>query len=235
MIALLFIFSFLGLCLAVTAYSDKSILHLGFLWSDPFLLLIKIACGAAVFILLFQLFIRRLLFKKALKAVFGIIFLPIVLLPVFRCYFKVPYIFCNVCPLPCPWGILRIFIFNTALFLNLSEKLWCGNLCPLGTFHECQAKISKQNFELPSWVNLSAYLILFLSVTMYCLALPGSRAVAFFEIGSYEWVVTTVSIASLILIAAFFIPRLWCRYACPVGAIAKLTSALQRFIQDNRK
>lgn len=225
----------MGLCLAVAAYSDNTVQYLGFLWSHPFRFLIKVVCVAAFFILLFRLSAHRLLFKKALKSVFGVIFLPLILLPIFRCYFKVPYIFCAVCPARCPWGISRIFIFNTAILLNLSEKFWCRNICPLGTFQECQAKISKQNFRLPSWANLSVYVILFLYIAMYCLALSGSHALSFFEIGRYGWVVTTGSIAVLILIAAFFIPKFWCRYACPVGAIAKLTSRLLKIYQDKRK
>ena len=216
------------------AYSDHTMLHLGFLWMDPFRFLIKVACAAAFFILLFRLFTHRLLFRKVLKLVFGVVFLPLVLLPVFRCWFKVPYIFCDVCPEQCPWGISRIIIFNTAILLNLSGKFWCGNLCPLGTFQECQANISKRSFKLPSWANLSAYAILVLFIVMYYLALSGSHALAFFEIGRYGWVVTTVSIALLILFTAFFIPRFWCRYACPVGTIAKSTSNITRFIKDKR-
>jgi len=209
--------------------------HLDFLWGQPFQLLIKIACAAAFFILLLRVFTRRLLFRKALKPVFGIIFLPLALLPVFRCYFKVPYIFCGACPIQCPWGISRVFIFNTAVLLNLSDKFWCAYLCPFGTLQECQVNISKQGFRLPHWTNLSAYAILLLFFAMYYLASSASHALAFFETGRYGWVVTTVSIASLILLAAFFIPRFWCRYACPVGTIAKLTSGVLHFIQDKWK
>jgi len=226
------IFSFLGFCLAVMAYLKNTVSYLGFLWSYPFRFLIYVACAAALFILLIRLFTRRTLFQKAMKLVYGIIFLPLVLLPVFMCYFKVPYVFCDVCPTQCPWGISRTFVFNTALLLNLSGRFWCVNLCPFGTFQECQTQISKRNFTLPSWVNLSGYAILFLFMGMYYLALLGSGALIYFEIGRYGWVVTTASVALLIIIAAFFIPRFWCRYACPVGTIAKLTSGFSRFIQD---
>lgn len=226
------IFSFLGLCLAAMAYSDHAMRYLGFLWGSSFGFLIKSACAIAFFILLLRLFTNRLLFRNALKLVFGIIFLPLVLLPVFRCWFKVPYIFCDSCPAQCPWGISRIILFNTAILLNLSDRFWCVNLCPLGTFQECQAGISKQNFKLPAWMNLSAYATLLLFFAMYYLALSGSHALVFFEIGRYGWVVMTVVIASLFLFVAFFIPRFWCRYACPVGTIANLTSSASRFIRE---
>ena len=216
--------------MAVLAYSDHAILRLGFLWGDKFRFLILLACAASFFILLFYLFTHRSLFRRALKPVFGIIFLPLVLLPAFRCWFKVPYIFCDSCPGQCPWGISRTILFNTAILLNLSEKFWCWNLCPLGTFQECQAGISKRGFKLPSWINLTPYIILILFLIMYYLTSSGSPMLAFFEIGRYGWVAITASIALLVLLAAFFVPRLWCRYACPVGTIAKLTSGIKRFI-----
>ena len=229
------IFSFLGFCLAAMAYPENTVSYLGFFWSYTFRFLIYIACVSALFLLLLRLFTRRLLFQKALKFVYGIIFLPLLLLPIFRCYFKVPYIFCSVCPAQCPWGISRLLVFNTAILFNLSGKFWCVNICPFGTFQECQTQISKRNLTLPFWANLSGYAILFLFIGMYYLALSGLHALVYFENERYTWMVTTASAALLILIAAFFIPRLFCRYVCPVGTIAKLSSSFLHFIQDKRK
>lgn len=234
--AILFcVFLFSGLCLAAAAYSDRFASYLGFLWREEFRYLTKTAFGAALLILLFRMFTGRTLFRNALKIASGIILLPLVLLPVFRCFFKVPYIFCGVCPTQCPWGISRTFIFNSAVLLNLSGKFFCGYLCPFGTFQECQVNISKQSFRMPSWVKLSAYAILLAFIAMYYIASSGSHALLFFETGGYGWVTVTVSIASVILIASFFIPRFWCRYACPVGAIAGVTLHLSRFIQKKLK
>ncbi len=229
------ILSFLGFCLALLAYLGNSIAYLDFLWSYQFRLLIYLACAVALFILVFQLFTRRLLLQKALKLVYGIIFLPLLLLPIFRCYFKVPYVFCDVCPGQCPWGISRTFIFNAALIFNLSGKFWCVNLCPFGTLQEGQTQISKRNFLLPSWVNLLSYLTLFLFIGMYCLAFIGSAALTSFEIGRYGWVAITASAALLIIIISFLISRFWCRFLCPVGTIAKMTSSFSRFIQKRWK
>lgn len=229
------IFSFLGFCLAALAYPENTVSFLGFFWSYKFRFLIYIACASAFILLLVRLFTRRLFFQKALKFAYGIIFLPLLLLPIFRCYFKVPYIFCSICPAQCPWGISRPFVFNAAILFNLSGRFWCVNICPFGTFQECQTQISKLNFSLPSWLNFLSYLTLLLFIGMYFLALSGLGALAYFENERYMWVVTTASAALLILIAAFFIPRFFCRYVCPVGTIAKLTSSFLRLIQDKRK
>lgn len=234
-IVLFGVFLFLGVCLAAASYLEKAASYLDFFWSYRFRLLIYIACAAALFILLFRLFTRRLLFQKALKPIYGVIFLPLLLLPVFRCYFKIPCVFCDVCPGQCPWGISRAFVFNSALIFNLSGKFWCVNLCPFGTFQECQTQVSKRNFLLPSWVNLFSYFFLLLFIGLYCLSLIGPGARAAFEIGIYGWVAITASAALLIIITAFFISRFWCRFLCPVGTIAKITSGFLRFVQNKWK
>ena len=67
-----------------------------------------------------------------------------------------------------------------------------------------------------------SYPVLTLTGWMYSLTLLGSSLVACFEIGYYAWIGTTVLAAALIFTAAFFVPKFWCRYLCPVGAVAEL-------------
>ena len=50
--------------------------------------------------------------ENLLKIIYGILFLPVAFFPMLRCYFKVPYIFCKVCPRKCPWGELYTIIQN---------------------------------------------------------------------------------------------------------------------------
>jgi hypothetical protein len=222
------IFSFLGLCLVFLASTAKVAYYLRFLWSRNFQLLIKIVFASAFCLLIFRWLTHRVLPKKITKLVYGIIFLPLLILPVFRCCFKVPYVFCRVCPNKCPWGMSRTFIFSAFLTLNLSGRFWCFYLCPFGTFQECQAQISRQNFKVPFRTGFLSYPILLLTVWMYSLTLLGSQIVIYFMAGYYEWVGTTVFIAASILITTFFIPKFWCRFFCPVGIIAELFSGIRR-------
>jgi polyferredoxin len=66
---------------------------------------------------------------------------------------------------------------------------------------------------------------------MYFLTFFASPWVGFFEHGEYVWVAVTASIAILIIAAAFFITRFWCRYFCPVGTIAELSFRLKRLLK----
>jgi polyferredoxin len=217
-----------GLLLAGAAYFEwgRHLLH--FLWSRPLLALLKILLFAAFGLWALKRTTHKFLPQRWLKWVYGILFLPVLLLPVFRCYFKVPYVFCRVCPHKCPWGILRSFAFPAFLLLNLSSKFWCTALCPLGTFQECQAQISPKRFKLPSWIELAAYVVLLLVTGMYLLTLFDVSWVKFFEMGRYAWVEVSLWVAGLITAAAFFIPKFWCRYFCPVGTIDGMISSFRR-------
>ena len=224
------IFSFLVICLAWVAQSANVTNYLNFFWSESFQVLIKVIIALAFLLILVRWLTKKTLPQKALKLVFGIILLPLLILPVFRCSFKVPYVFCRVCPTRCPWGISRTFLFSSFLSLNVFGNFWCTSCCPVGTFQECQTQVSKWHLKLPSWISLTSYLALLLTLGMYFLSLSG-RAQGYFQVGYYEWVGLTVSVAGLIMVAAFFIPKFWCRYFCPVGSIAGLTSSLRKRIK----
>ena len=207
------------------------VFYLGFLWSRDFQLLIEIVIGSAFCLLIFRWLTRKILPRKAIKLVYGVIFLPLLILPLFRCCFKVPYVFCRVCPNKCPWGISRTFLFSAFLTLNLSGRFWCFYLCPFGTFQECQAQISKQNLKLPFPAGFLSYPVMLLTAWMYSLTLLGSQIVTYFSAGYYNWVITTTAVAASILAIAFFIPKFWCRCFCPVGIIADLTGALRGLVR----
>ena len=203
-------------------------IRFSFLWGRDFQLLIKIVLVLALCLLLFRLISRRSLPRKVMKLIYGVILLPVIILPVFRCSFKVPYVFCRICPNKCPWGISRTFIFSAILTMNLSGRFWCFYLCPFGTFQECQVQISKQNLKVPFRIGFLSYPALLLTAWMYSLTLLGSQMAVYFAAGYYVWMERTVFAALAIITAAFFIPKFWCRFFCPVGIIAELTSILRR-------
>ncbi len=224
---LFWLFSFLGLGTAWFALPGNEGGLLGFLWSPVFLNTVRIFCVIALILLVISRLTQRPLPQAVLKWIFGILFLPLVLLPVFRCYFKVPYVFCRACPQPCPWGLCRTFIFNSFLLLNLSGRFWCANLCPIGTYQEGQTHLSKKYLKIFSWLFFSSYIILLLVAGMYLLTLFGSPWVAKFEAGRYAWGTTAVITFLAVFVLSFFVPKFGCRYICPVGAIAELTTSLR--------
>ncbi len=227
-LVLLGIFALMGLFLAGAAYFEWGRPFLSFLWGRPFLTLLKILLITAFGLWALKRITHKFPPQKCLKWVYGVLFLPVLLLPIFRCYFKVPYVFCRVCPHKCPWGILRSAAFPAFLLLNLSNKFWCTALCPFGTFQECQAQISPKRFKLPLWIELFAYAVLFLVTGMYLSTLFGAPWVKFFEMGRYAWAEVSVGVAILVLMVAFLIPKFWCRYFCPVGTIDEVVSSFRR-------
>ena len=229
------IFSLAGFITAILAYSEKSLPLLYFLWRQPFLVFIRIFCIALFCFLFFKLLNRKVLSWGWLKWLGGIIFLPVLILPAMRCCFKVPYVFCRVCPDKCPWGLSRTLFFTSFVSLNLSGRFWCTAVCPVGTFQECQAQLSKKHLKPYSWLSGLPYIILFLAIGMYFLTFFASPWVESFEHGEYVWVAVTISIAILIIAAAFFITRFWCRYFCPIGTITELSLRLKRLLKIDKK
>ena len=228
------IFSLAGLLIAIIAHSEKSLHIIYFLWKQPFLVSVRIFCLILFCFLFLKRFNQKFLSPYWLKLICGIIFLPVLLLPVLRCYFKIPYIFCRACPDKCPWGLSRSLFFTSFIALNLSGRFWCTACCPFGTFQECLAQTSKKRLRFFSWVSGSAYIVLFLAAGMYFLSFFGMSWQGVFENGEYAWGVVTVFVAVLLITAVFFIPKAFCRYICPVGTIAELNNRLRGFLRPDK-
>ncbi len=166
--------------------------------------------------------------KEKLRNLNYIIFLPIVFLPIFRCYFRIPYIFCRICPKKCPWGELRPIIIPFVLLLNTDKRFWCFNLCPLGTLQRHQCKLNKKRIKLPRWLKNIRYIFLLFTIVIVIKLTIGIRQAKYsLLIGVYHPVILTILIASVILILAFFIPLFWCEYFCPIGSFSDLVLRLE--------
>jgi len=216
-----------GILIALAAYFEQGWPFLSFFWEPFFLKSLAILLVMAVLGGILRRITQRYPPRKWLQWIYGILFLPVVLLPVFRCYFKVPYVFCRACPSPCPWGILRGVAFPAFLLMNLFSKYWCTTLCPFGTFQECQDRLSPKRFKIPAWTGFFAYLVLFLVTGLYLLTLFDSSWVRWFEAGHYTWMGVTVSVAALLLAVSFLIPKFFCRYFCPVSTIDRMVTDLK--------
>ena len=145
----------------------------------------------------------------------------------FRCYFKVPYIFCRACPRKCPWGELRPFIIPSFLLLNLDKRFWCFKLCPFGTLQDYQSKISNKRINLPRWLRNIRYLILLFVIIVVLVLIFNETFYLLFFNGNYNVSLIVLSIAIIIFILAFFIPRFWCNYFCPIGSFSDLVLKLE--------
>jgi len=135
----------------------------------------------------------------------------------------------------CALTELNIALLVSTLVLTIaSKKSFCGWVCPLGTVQERLGrlghKVFHRSFRLPTspdrlllnlrYVVLIAIPVLTFTVWQYDL---GFRAFDPFYIlftwGGHETLAFSVYIVIIVLAAALFVPFLWCRYLCPMGAI----------------
>ncbi|MEA2035912.1 MAG: 4Fe-4S binding protein [Nanoarchaeota archaeon] len=209
--------------------------RLAFFWSNTHYYIIYFALVIA-FIILFLILFKKIKVKdNTLKIVYGLIFLPIALFPAFRCYFKIPYIFCRQCPEKCPWGVLRPFIIPSFLLLNLDRRFWCYKLCPFGTLQDLQYKVSPKRICLPKWlINIRYIFLIFVIVVIVRVALNPEFYGGMFK-GEYHFAIISFSVVTLIFLIAFFIPRFWCNYFCPIGSFGDLMLKVQNKISKNFK
>lgn len=129
--------------------------------------------------------------------------------------------------------------FNVALLVSAlvltvaSKKSFCGWVCPFGSVQEWVGKVGerlfRRRFHLPTgldrvlmnlrYVVLVSVPILTYTVWQFDL---GFRAYDPFYIlfswGGHGTAAFSILLLAAILAAALFVPFLWCRYLCPMGA-----------------
>jgi 4Fe-4S binding protein len=181
-----------------------------------------------VFILIILKKFKQIKLKPYLtKIIFGLIFLPAVFFPIMRCYFKVPYIFCKLCPKKCPWGNIRPFVIPSFLLLNLNSKFWCFRMCPIGTLQDYQCKVSKNKKCLPKWACNLKYFFLVLIIGLFFI----QKKFSFFFKGDHHFYVWTFGVAIILFIISFFIPRFFCNVFCPIGSLSDLMLKLKKIFR----
>ena len=91
----------------------------------------------------------------------------VIFFPIFRCYFKIPYLFCHVCPRQCAFGYLRPYLVPAALLMNIEKRFWCFHCCPIGPSFDCQARVSSKPLRLPRFVKTLPILVLIFWIGVY--------------------------------------------------------------------
>ena len=156
-------------------------------------------------------------------------------MPIFRCYFKVPYLFCHVCPRQCIFGYMRPYLVPAALIMNIEKRHWCYHLCPIGTVLDCQARVSGKPWHLPGWIKILPILILLFTAVSYFkissdLARPTETLLDWYTAlfkNSYSPTLIVILITVLMLILAFRIRRSFCETVCPIGTLSNLILKLE--------
>ncbi len=131
-----------------------------------------------------------------------------------------PGLFLNDLPLL----ILVVFTLVTTVFWG---RVFCSSLCPFGALQDIIERIVPRRWRrnLPQWLHDRAlwlkYVILAGLITM---------AVAYAELSVFQYFepfgtlfyqsqsLLLWAILSLFIVGSIFVPRFYCRYACPLGA-----------------
>jgi spermidine synthase len=158
-----------------------------------------------------------------------VVFAVAVFFPIFRCYFKVPYLFCHVCPRKCIFGVIRPFIIPGVLLMNIRKRHWCYHGCPIGAVLDCEARVSRQRWRSLGFLRgLFSLAVLALIVYVYFRVrddfysgpITDNWYEALFK-NSYSVTASVVAISVLVLILGFLWVRAFCDLICPVGTVSE--------------
>ncbi len=138
---------------------------------------------------------------------------------------------------------LVLMIIGVVLAL-LAGPVFCGWVCPLGTFQEWIAKIGKKIFKrrynhfIPAKVDSALRYLRYLVLIWVVFMTARSMTLVFANVDPYfalfnfwtsEVAVGGLIVLGLTILASLFVERPWCKYACPYGAFLGLFNLFRIF------
>lgn len=163
----------------------------------------------------------------------------VVFYPLFRCFFKIPYVFCHVCPRQCVFGYFRPYLIPAALLMNLRARHWCHHACPVGSLQHQQGG----GRPLPRWLMAlplciaAACALAWFRVRADAAAAPeggGPWFQFFFKNGFTSSGVVLGSVA-VILVLGWVWHRVFCGGICPVGGVSELLTRVERWLNGHER
>ena len=171
-----------------------------------------------------------------LRLISFLVLLPVAALPIARCYFRIPYLFCHSCPRPCTFGLVRPYVVTGALLCNVGDHRFCERVCPLGHVQQSIGRMRGRAGLRLGRAGAVARVALLVAVAVAYFAVRGaSRSTAeadsvFAWAFSDAYVVSaaTVTAALLLVAASFVVRRPFCDAVCPIGAVSDLVARAER-------
>jgi hypothetical protein len=162
--------------------------------------------------------------------------------PIFRCYFRVPYLFCHVCPRKCVFGFLRPYLVPAALIANLEKRWWCYHACPIGTLFDCQARVCTESSRVPTrWRAVALAVLAFTALAYFKIMWDLDHQPAaqfdwytFFYNNTFGVSMAVITAAAALIILAYRRRRTFCETLCPVGTFSDLVLKLERSTSRKR-
>lgn len=136
--------------------------------------------------------------------------------------------------------LMGILLFMSVVF----GSVFCGWICPFGTFQEWLGKLGKRLFgkkynniipqKADKYLRYLRYAVL--AWVIYVTAVTGKLVFsdidpyhALFTFWSGEVGVQALVFLAVIAVASLIIERPWCKYACPLGALAGIFNLFRIF------
>jgi len=186
--------------------------------------------------------------KRRLTQIAAFIISNLGFIRILKTGFVCPFLYCYGCPFAafgCPVGIIQNFIIyhqfplftigSLGIYGIILGRTFCGWACPFGTLHDMLSySNAKRSIQTRNYWYVK-YIILFLTLglawvaldTVFCKFCPSGSlfaAIPFLilypktEFGAPFYIHMFTLVSTIIL--ALLISRFWCRYLCPLGAIA---------------
>jgi spermidine synthase len=173
---------------------------------------------------------------RVLRWVYFFAFSLAVFYPIFRCYFRVPYLFCHVCPRKCVFGFVRPYLVPAALIMNLEKRYWCYHACPIGTLYDCQARVCTGSRRVPARLRVVAIAVLVFTAVAYFKVMWDLEHqpnvvldwYMFFYNNVFAVSAAVIAITAALIVLAGRLRRSFCETLCPVGAFSDLVVRLER-------
>lgn len=137
--------------------------------------------------------------------------------------------------------ILMVLVFILTVFLG---PVFCGWVCPLGSFQEWTGKIGKRIFKkkynkfvpkvIDHYLRYFRYLVLIAVVVVtiksgYLMFADIDPYNALFTFWSKEAAPKALIVLGVTLILSLFVERPWCKYVCPYGALLGVSNKFRIF------
>ncbi|MBI5741571.1 MAG: 4Fe-4S binding protein [Nitrospirae bacterium] len=169
---------------------------------------------------------KRLLRSRDISLVLGIVIIGVYL----ATPFSILHVFNTTLLRLSSSLLLYVIAISTMLSIMFGGRFYCGWLCPFGALAEFIGRLPFRKWDIPvetddRWRRLKYFLLILITAV----ALAGAPV----EYVNYETYVTLFSfhgntltwlLVILMLVINIRVERFWCRYLCPVGALAGLFS-----------
>lgn len=136
-----------------------------------------------------------------------------------------------------PFYMPLLILFGFALVAAMMKgNLYCAYLCPFGALQECAIHVkmprirpTERAVRNAGWLR---WIILILTVSAIASGVDAFRTIEPYSLSFKITYQPEVWIQSgVVLIAALFLTRPWCRYFCPTGVILDLVAQLSRKVR----